>query len=103
MADARPDFDDGANILTDGVVVVSTTATPLRIAAQLDISAEYIIIENRGSIGETIFLGSSSVTFGNGLRLRPNQKATLSCKRGAPWYAITDSGTVNIYVVEMGC
>lgn len=103
MADARPDFDDGAQILVDGTVSVGTSATPLRVAAQLDTLTEYIIIENNGSLGDTVYIGGASVTFGSGLRLRRNQKATLSCKNGSPWYAITDSGSVNIYVAEMGC
>jgi len=104
MADARPDFDDGAKPLVDGTVVVPDTAVPLRISGSLNVLTKYIIVENNGSIGESIYLGTSSVTFGNGIRLRPNQKAALECKQGFPWYAVADSGdSVNLYVIEMGC
>lgn len=101
MADARPDFDDNAKPLTDGIVAVQTTATPLRIGASLNALTEYLIVENLGDEIITI-RSNASVVFGSGLRLRPNQKATLSCNGTSIWYGITDTAPINMYLAEMG-
>ena len=101
MADARPDFDDNAEIQVDGVVNVTTSATPLRVGGSLNNLTEYIIIQNIGN--SIVWLGSSSVTDGNGIRLTKNQQAILSCKTGNPWYGIVGSGNNDLYIAEMGC
>lgn len=100
MADARPDFDDGAKILSDGVVVVGTTATPLRIAGNLEVNTEYIVYQNLGDA--VVWLGGPGVAVDAGKRVARRGAGTFSCIRGTPVYAIVDSGTANVYIAEMG-
>jgi hypothetical protein len=101
VADARPDFDDNAKLITDGVVTVGTTPTKLSVGASLDTLTEYIIIQNLGDA--VIRIGSSgTVTSSTGIRLAKIGKGTLSCITGSEWFAVVDSGTADIYIAEMG-
>lgn len=100
MADARPDFDDNARPIVDGVVTVSTTPTKLCISTSLNELTEYIFIENIGNASAT--LGRSSITFGNGLTLYKKDRHSLSCTTGNEWYAVVNSGTIDVYIMEMG-
>ena len=100
MADILPDFDNLAKPITSGVVAIGPTPTKLSVGVDLDRLTEYIIIENLGT--DIVFIGQGAVTDGSGLRLRRNQKATLSCKKGSPFFGIIGSGSNNVFIVEMG-
>lgn len=100
MADSAPDFDNNASPIIDGVVSVGTTATKLCIGASLNELTEYIIIENIGNSNVT--LGSVTVVAGQGITLYKKDRHSLSCNKGSEWYARVSSGTVNVYLMEMG-
>ena len=82
-----------------GTVLVTTSATELKIGANILVSRDFIVIQPKA---KSIFVGfDNSVTISTGIEIKKNQTMYLSAGDNISVYAITATGSVDVRIGEL--
>ena len=82
-----------------GTVSVSTSAIELKVGASILSGRDYIVIQSKGN---KVYIGfDNSVTVSTGIELKKDQTMYLSAGDNITVYAIANSGTIDVRIMEL--